>query len=793
MSGKDFWSLRPIERLGIPSLNVSDGPTGLRSTNSDPATVFPVGVALAATWNPGLAHRMGEAIAREAIAYNVDVLLAPTINIQRTPLGGRNFESYSEDPFLAGEIATLFVQGVQSQGVGTSLKHFAANNQEHDRMTGSSNMGERVLREMYLSAFEATIRRASPWSVMSAYNRINGTYASENQFLLEQVLRKEWDYDGVVVSDWGATKSTIGSVNAGLDLEMPGPGRFYAESLKMAVASGEVSPAKIDEHVERILKLIERVGLLDGNPKRQRAAVNTAEHQTVARQVATEAIVLLKNENNALPIGTGNRIAVIGGAAHRPTIQGGGSSQVSPYRIISPLEALRKAWPDREVLYAQGVDHEVRAPVIDYRLLRDENGEEGLTARYYDNQSLDGDPVYTERDWRLLKLGFGKVGPLQGSTAFAVEWSGTLIPESTGAHEFMLSHSSPEADLTIDGVTLIGGEMPIEREKLFMFLTLNARSAGCHMVAGQSYALRMRYRQPADTDFPGFNLLKLSLRTPPPSVQDAIELASTSDVAIVFAAPGTTAETEGEDRKDMSLSKDQVELIESISARCRKTIVVLNSGSPVEMPWADHVDAIVQMWLPGQEGGYAIADILSGKVSPSGKLPVTFPRIYRDTPSFLHYPGGRQVDYGEGLFVGYRYFDKMEIEPLFPFGHGLTYTRFEIRDVSIPAKAALGDTVRLSLNVSNTGMRAGQDTVQVYIEDRATRETRPLRQLKSFEKIFLEAGESTSLSLDLGASAFTHYDIDEGKWLATPGSYLIHVGFSSVDLRQTIEINLYAD
>lgn len=790
MSGQDFWSLPPIPRLGIPSLVVSDGPTGLRSTNSEPATVFPVGVAMAASWNDDLAREVGSAIAREAIAYGVDVLLAPAINIQRTPLGGRNFETYSEDPHLAGDIAAAYIEGVQSQGVGTSLKHYAANNQEHERMRGSSNMSQRVLREIYLAAFEKAIHRSNPWTIMSAYNRVNGTYSSEHRQLLTDILRDEWGYDGVVVSDWGAAKSTIASVRNGLDLEMPGPGRHYGQPLEHAVATGEVDETDIDVHVRRILKLILRAGLLDNNPKASRAALNTPEHRSLARRAAAESIVLLKNKDACLPLKQSQRIAVIGAPAHRPTIQGGGSSQVSPFRIVSPLDAMRETLTGWDFAYAQGIDHEASAPVIDARLLRDELGEEGLTARYYTDNTFSGDSILVERDWRFFKLGFGKAAQTVEAPDFAVEWTGTFTPERDGNHEFVLSHTSPHVELYLDGTPLIDAATPADTEMLFMFLQMNVSRASRDLEAGRAYPICIRYSQPAEGAIPGFNVFSVSLRPPAPSFEDAVALAADSDVAVIFAGSGSTSETEGCDRQEMALDAGQTRLIESVASACPKTVVVLNIGAPVEMPWADKVDAILLSWLPGQEGGYAVADLLSGKLSPSGKLPVTFPKAYRDNPTWLYYPGGSQADYGEGLFVGYRYYDSADIAPLFPFGHGLTYSHFEIDHLSVPDTAQAGDTVTVSLRLKNVGDCCAQETVQVYVEDCATQETCPIRQLRAFRKVRLEPGEECVLQFELQARAFSWFDTDKNDWSVTSGRYVVHAGFSSRDLHVSAPIEL---
>lgn len=790
LAGQDFWSLPSIERLGIPSLVVADGPTGLRSTNSDPSTVFPVGVALAASWDRELVASVGAAIGREAIAHGVDVLLAPGVNIQRTPLGGRNFEYYSEDPMLAGEIGAAYVDGVQSESVGTSLKHYAANNQEHNRMSGSSNLNERVLREIYLAAFEPVVKKARPWTVMSAYNRINGVFASEHDELLNGVLKEEWGFDGVVVSDWGAVKSTAGSANGGLDLEMPGPARYYGDSLLKAVENGEVSTAAIDDHTRRVLRLIIRCGLLDGNPKTSRAALMTPEHRQVARTAVAESCVLLKNDQDILPLPSDGACAVIGTLADYPAIQGGGSSQVSPDRIVTPLDGLSEALgPEADIRFERGLDPEPNPPVLDGRLLSPSDGAnaQGLRVRYFDAPDYQGSVVAEDVDWRFAKLGFGDEAQDEGG-AFSVEWTGVFTPRHTGEHIWQLNHSNPDAELILGDEVLVGPETDRETELLYMILPLNRRDARIHLEAGKPYPITIRYSQPGGIK--GFNIFKIFLREPTPDRDAAIAAAKAADHVILIVGSGTTSESEGRDRASMALHADQNQLVEDLVAANPNTVVVVNTGGPVEMPWAERVPAIVQMWLPGGEGGHGLADVLTGKVNPSGKLPATFPKRYADNPTALHFPGGQDVDYGEGLFVGYRHYDAAEVEPLFPFGHGLSYTSFGYGSLNGPSEVKAGDAVTVSLEVANTGSTAGAEVVQLYVEDCATQETMPLRQLRAFEKVLLAPGEAKTVSFNLTDRAFAWWDRNGPGWTITPGLYRIHVGASSRDLRQMMEIVL---
>tara|TARA_R110000787_G_scaffold117209_5_gene227899 strand:- start:9504 stop:11972 length:2469 start_codon:yes stop_codon:yes gene_type:complete len=793
LSGEDFWTLPAIPRLGIPKLVVADGPTGFRSPNSEPATVFPVGVALAACWDPGLAKATGRAIGLETIAHKVDVLLAPAVNIQRTPVGGRNFETYSEDPLLASEVAIGYVEGVQSVGVGTSLKHFAANNQEHERMRASSNVGVRAMREIYLSAFESVVRQAKPWTVMGAYNKVNGTFACEHDELLNGILKDEWGFDGVVVSDWGATHSTEDAANHGLDLEMPGPPRHFGSKLVEAVDAGRVSQETLDDHVRRVLRLIERCGLLDGNPKSRAIMPSLDEQRKLARQVATEGIVLLRNEGSVLPLPAQTKsLAVIGALAQVPAIQGGGSSYVTPERVVTPLDGLFEAFGSHaEICFERGIDHEPKPPVIDGRLLSPtlDGSEHGLRAHYFDGADLSGELVLEETDWRLCKLGFGAAAQTSGM-AFSVEWDGWFTPRYSGEHYFEITHSSPDVELEIDSKLLVGRDTPRERIMLYMIIPLNKRFGSVHLEAGIAYPIRIRYNQPSEEAIRSFNRFSVNMREPEPDREAAVGAAQRASAAVIFVGPGTTAESEGHDRHDMALSADQNQLVEDVAAANARTIVIVNSGSPVEMPWADKVAAIVQVWLPGQEGGGALADILSGKVSPGGKLPMTLPVRYEDNPSFVHYPGGLDTDYGEGIFVGYRYYDKKKIKPLFPFGHGLSYSQFTLSALSAPSRLQGGEPCTVKVKVTNSGKVRASETVQVYVEDRATQEAMPVRQLRGFKKIFLAPGDSATLDISLPGRAFSWFNPANQAWETTPGNYVLHVGVSSRDLRLSTELEI---
>ena len=788
-AGATGFGTQAIPRLGIPALRVTDGPNGVRSTNSDPTTAFPVGVAMAATWNPRLVGQAGQAIAEEARALGDQVLLGPNINIQRSPLGGRNFESYSEDPVLAGRIGVGFVEGVQSRGIGATVKHFAANNQEFARMWGSSNVDERTLREIYFPAFESIVTEAKPWMVMAAYNKINDVFATENRWLLDDVLKKNWGFDGVVVSDWSATHATAAAANAGLDLEMPGPAAFFGNKLAQAVKDGQVDNAAIDDSARRMLRLILRTGLLDGVPPT--GAVNTPGHARIAKAVADEAITLLKNDGGVLPLDerTVHRIAVIGPNADKPLIQGGGSAQVTPFRQLTPLEALRAMLSPRvEFDYAQGIDNEPIAPEADPRLLSPTMARDaqGLAVEYFTNTNFRGPPVKTGVDPHLFKLSFGENLSPDSQAPFSVRWQGWFWPPVDGVYTFGLMQMGT-ASLFLDGKPVIDGQTASKSSPILSFLPMGLREADVTLIAGQPLAIRLDYVSGANS--PG--ILRLGIRTPAGTMEDAVRAARGADAAIVFVGSSSISDSEGADRPDMDLPGRQNELVEAIRAANPKTIVVLNNGAPLAMPWIDDVPAVLEAWLPGQEGARSVADILFGRVNPSGKLPLSFPRRLEDNPAYLFYPGGNDEQYGEGIFVGYRYYEKKKIAPLFPFGHGLSYTHFDYADLTMPEHTAAGHMVEIGATIRNTGIHEGLETVQLYVGPRHPQETRPIKELKRFEKIHLDPGEARTVRFTLTARDLSYYDSHRQDWICEPGVYDILVGSSSADIRlkRTIQID----
>jgi beta-glucosidase len=783
VAGADNFSTIALPRLGIAPMRFADGPNGVRSTRGDAATAFPTGVAMAATWNPELIARAAAAIGREARALGVHVVLGPNINIQRTPLAGRNFETYSEDPLLSGIIGTSFVRGLQSEGVGASVKHYVANEQERQRRIGSSNVDERALREIYLAPFEMIVRQAQPWTIMSAYNRLNGMFMTENRRLLTEVLKREWGFDGMVMSDWGAVHTTVEAANAGLDLEMPGPARYYGDMLVKAVRNTQVDMAQLDDNVRRVLRTLFRTGVMDGM-RRPAGELGSERHRHIAVDVARDSITLLKNERGLLPLSRERvrSIAVIGPNADAAIIQGGGSANVIPARIVTALESLREL-SGMHVEYAQGVDNELVTPAADSRLLSTTATREvqGLQFAIYANAKFAGRPASSGVDTYFNKLSLGEgLTPAQ-EDPISARWSGYFWPSKSGVYEFSLTQVG-SAVLTIDGVRIIDDETPTRPPAGAELFPIPMRVVQLELRAGRGYPILLEYV----SGTLAFHLFRFGIRPPAGTIDEAVRIARDADVALVFVGVSTTSETEGADRRDMELFGPQNELVEAVAAANPNTVVVLNNGAPLRLPWIDRVSAVLEAWLPGQEGARAVAEVLLGMANPCGKLPLTFPRRLEDNPSYLYYSNGRDAHYGEGVFVGYRYYEKRKVEPLFPFGHGLSYTTFEYASLRAPDEVLAGQPIHVSVEVTNTGAIAGRETVQLYVGDEVTQDVvRPVKELKGFHKVELAPGESQLVRFTLNTHDLAYYDVHRRAWITTPGKYRLYVGSSAADIRAT--------
>ncbi len=781
LAGASAFALPAIERLGIPSLRMTDGPTGVRSIKGVPATVFPVGAAIAATWNPDTTREVAAAIAREARALGDHVVLAPTINMMRIPTWGRNFETYSEDPFLAGVLGVAFVNGLQGEGIGASLKHYAANNQELERFRVDARVDERTLREIYLAAFERVVAEADPWTVMASYNKLNGTYASEHRGLLTDILKDEWGFAGAVVSDWTAVRSTAPAANAGLDLEMPGPPKWFGAKLLAAVNAGEVPPAQIEDNARRVVRLIVRSGLMDGPAAA--GELRTPRHRTIAFEAACEAMTLLKNEGGLLPLSPDIRtVALIGPNAARVMLQGGGSSQVVSEGVPTMAAGLRsRLGPGVTVLEALGVDNDPFPPAADRtRFSPDETrSAEGLAAAYFPTADLTGEPNSTGIERHMARWVAGAMATARRPAYGAFRWSGWFWPEADGTYEFGL-RATGTATLTLDGAALIGPDDPASTDRYDVIGALVPRRlATAELAAGRGYRIQLDYVPASpDSDF-----VALGLRPPAEPMSRALEAAAAADAVILVLGSAAVTEAEGYDRPDMDLPGNQDALARAVLAANPRTVVVLNTGSPFALPWIDEAAAVLQMWLPGETGPDALAAVVFGDRAPGGRLPISYPKAFGDHPAHRLEPDPLVCDYAEGLAMGYRYFDSAPERPLFPFGHGLTYTTFGIADLRLPATASAGDPVMIEVSVTNTGDREGQEVVQVYVSQLEPRLPRPPKELKAFAKVRLAPGETRRVSLTLEPRAFAPYDPATKSWPVDPGDYDILVGRSAGDIR----------
>jgi beta-glucosidase len=797
LAGKDVWNTVPIDRLGIPSVTMTDGPHGVRAPDESgrkfgPATCFPTGVSMAASWNKELIEKVGQALGEETRAMECDILLGPCVNIVREPRAGRNFEAYSEDPYLAGKTAASYIKGVQSQKVGTSLKHYAVNNYEVERGRASSNLDERTLREIYLAQFEIAVKEAQPWTVMCSYNRINGTYASQNDYLLNKILRDEWGFEGLVVSDWGANHTIFSSVAGGLDLEMPGPSKYYGRLLGEAVHNWQINEASIHDAARRVLRLILMSGRMDNTISS--GSVNTIGHQNLARQLAEDAITLLKNEGNILPIDLKKvkTIAVIGPNAAEAVIEGGGSSHVDPPYRISPLEALKAKLGKKVVIeYEPGCDNYNETPAIPLAWLADADGNAGMMLELYRNEEFKGKPERSRDQMRPEYWWWA--GPIDKPEAdhFATLWTGTLSVPASGSYTFTLGHSA-HVRVYLDGKVLIDNKAPYgETHESSQAST----SAAKKLTAGEKYALRIEHIK-----YPGqevvFFRLTASIQSKSgkdPRQAKAIQLAKKVDLVLFFAGMPEGFESEGGDRPNIEIPGKQNTLIAEIAKANPRTVVVLNAGAPVSMPWLDQVAGLVEAYYPGQENGNAVVNVLLGKVNPSGKLPVTFPKRLEDNPAYINasYPDCREVNYGEGIFVGYRFYDQKAIEPLFPFGFGLSYTTFTYGKVKAAKKVKIGQSCEISVTVTNTGKVAGKEIVQLYVADIKSTLPRPPKELKGYTKIELQVGESKEVTFSLDERAFSFYDPYKKRWVAEPGEFELLIGASSRDIRARAGFELY--
>ncbi|KAL1631466.1 hypothetical protein SLS54_000227 [Diplodia seriata] len=796
LAGSDFWRTVALPHRGIPSIKTTDGPNGARGQwfkNGTPAALFPCGISLAATWNLELLEEVGKHLGDETKARGADVLLAPTVCLHRSPLGGRNFESFSEDPFLTGKLAAAYIRGLQSRKVAATIKHFVGNEQETLRMTIDSIIAERPLRELYLKPFEIAIREAAPWSLMSSYNLLNGVHADMHQHTLKKILRDEWKYDGMVMSDWTGTNSVAEAIAAGCALEMPGPTKWRGEKAVRAVERGELAAEDVERAAGDVLYLIQRTKGFnnDALEPEERANDNPAIRQVI-RQAGAEGLTLLKNEQNILPIGSAKKIAVIGPNAKRAIAGGGGSASLNPYYTTTPFDGLATHF-DGELIYSRGCDTAKWLPLAS-PFCTTEDGKPGVTLEYFYHDRFEGVPASVQHKANT-DLFLWDSAPKSVLPAYSFKVKTTLTPRTSGSHTFSFSSVGP-------GRLFLNGELFIDNwdwieEGEAMFEASEDVLKSVHMEAGKPVQILVESTnevRPASkithgkpTHAYGGCRIGYEEESGIDLLQEAVDAAKEADAAVVFVGLDAEWESEGYDRQTMDLPKhgSQDRLVEAVLAANPSTIVVNQSGTPVTMPWADRVPAILQAWYQGQEAGNALADVLLGRLSPGGKLPTTFPKRLSDNPAYHNWPGeNAQVVYGEGLFIGYRHYERCGIEPLFPFGHGLSYTTFSYGSATISDRTLEKDgSVKVTVPVTNTGSVAAAEVVQGYIKDVRSRLPRPEKELQAFGKAFLQPGETKNVELVFDKYSVGYYDTSLESYIAEEGRFEVLVGSSSADIR----------
>jgi beta-glucosidase len=793
MTGADIWALHPIPEIGLRRLVTSDGPAGVRGETWDersPSANVPSPTALAASWDPVRVERMGRLLASEARRKGVDVLLAPTVNLHRTPYGGRHFECFSEDPELTSMIGTAYVEGLQAEGVAATVKHFVANDSETDRFSVNALVDERVLRELYLVPFERIVA-AGAWAVMAAYNRVNGLTMTENP-LVRDVLKREWAFDGVIMSDWYATRSVAAAGEDLLDLAMPGPESPWTEGLLEAVRSGQISESAVDGHVLRILRLAARVGALDGlepgTPPARRWSEEELSSELRAASVA--GMVLIKNDG-ILPL-RGNsvkQVAVIGPNAATARTLGGGSATVFPSYVSSPLDGLHDVLGEgTEIVHAVGVRSSERTDIASKELLRLPDGSgPGVEVIFFDAEDRELGREQRQAAsmmwWGPVQDGLtaGQIDHLQLATQLRVPKSGRYGVGTSGLGEFRLA---------IDGEVVVDEaiELPPGADVVEGIMKPPQRHAIVDLEAGRDLPVELTYRPTSGATLLGgadVTMLTVQLNVAPvfdeqEEFDRAVALAGDSDVVVVVVGTNEEVESEGFDRASLALPGRQDELVSAVAAVNQRTVVVVNAGAPVLLPWANDVAAVLVSWFPGQEAGLALGDVLSGAVEPGGRLPVTWPSTEEGLPSVQ--PVNGELPYDEGLLIGYRWYLSTGRDPLFPFGHGLGYTTWAYEGIAVD-----GDTVTVS--VRNTGDRGGREVVQLYASRPDSTVERPPRWLLGAAVVDAAAGELANAVITLGDHNFRHWDSSTHMWMIEPGSYQLHAGRSVVDLPVTDQIS----
>jgi len=783
IGGVDSFYIRAIPKIGLPRLKMADGPVGVR--NYGPSTVFG-GIGLVASWDPELARQIGAVIGQDARSRGVHFMLGPGVNIYRAPMNGRNFEYFGEDPYLSSRTAVGYIEGMQGQGVSATIKHFMGNNSEFDRHNGDSIIDERTMREIYMPVFEAAVKEAHVGAIMDSYNLTNGTHMTQNGYLNIDVAKKDWGFTGIMMSDWDATYDGVAAANGGLDLEMPSGKFMNRTTLLPAVKSGKISEATIDDKVRRILRTAIQFGWLDREQTDLTIPRLNPEGRKVTLEAARAGMVLLKNDGNVLPWDKTkiHSIAVIGPDAHPAVPAGGGSAEAVPFAAVSYLEGVANyLGGGAKVYYERGI------PTFDEIARHTEfsadasGGRQGLKTEFYTNANLSGTPAVTRTDKHI------NYQPARGGDGAAsdmsIRWTGYFTPSTPGDYLVFIQGPGENGGYRL----YIDKKLVFDNWKqwyAFVSETSMMLSAGPHEVEMDYYAKGGWGKTAAD-----LGIVRADTLVSP----EAKTLASRADAVVLAVGFDPSDEGESGDRT-FRLPPGQDELINQIAAVNKNTVVVVTSGGGVDMSaWVDHVPALLEAWYPGQEGGTALVQLLFGDANPSGRLPISIERRWEDNAvhdSYYPKPGEKKVEYKEGVFVGYRHFDKSGIKPLFPFGYGLSYTTFGYNNLTVSPAGTADDThVVVSFDVTNTGTRAGADVAQVYVGDRHAPVPRPLKELKGFARTELNPGETKHLQVDLDRWAFSYYDVKGHGWTIAPGDFDIYVARSSAEIELSGKVTLH--
>ncbi len=823
VAGRTNWRSHAIPEAGIPQLKVSDGPNGVRGEghggSGTPGVVVPAGITLGATWDPDLVREIGSLIGIESIRKRAHVVLGPTVNLHRTPVGGRTFECYSEDPELTGALAVAYVSGVQDHDVAVTVKHFVANDTEVERLTVDVDVDERTFRELYLRPFERTVKEAGAWGIMSAYNQLAGEFCAHNRRLLTDILRDEWGFDGFVVSDWFGVHDAVGAANAGLSLEMPGPVRVYGHKLVAAVERGDVAEEQVDRLVRDLLVLANRVRADERSADEAEQSVDDPAERALTRRAAIAGTVLLRNDPDASgatvlpfdPVAV-RSVAVIGPNAAIDRCMGGGSASLTPHGHRTLLSAITdRIGPDSEIgatiTYEPGVRIDRLTPVVRRGQLRRPDGEPGLHVSYVNGTDWDGDVAAEETAPTSLVRFFGSTPPGIDPRAFATRIEGSFVPDTDGTHTIGVVSTGP-VNVAVDagdGMTTIVDDpnMELPRSEEFFGYGSDEVTTNIECRAGVPVPLSIKWATAAGN---GFAAIRVGVRSPEPAdlMDRAVAAAAAADIAVVMVGTNDEWETEGQDRSTMDLPGRQDELVRRITAANSRTAVIVNAGSPVTMDWAadddpDRASAVLTSFFAGQEQAEGLVDVLLGVADPGGRLPTTIPKRLADHPAFVHHrpdhdsAGAGTQRYGEGLFMGYRGYDARDLAPRFAFGHGLSYGAVEWGQPNLSVSSiAAGDEVSVTVPIKGVGDRDATVVVQGYVAPVAPTAVRPPKELKAWAKLVVAAGGAGNAVLTFGPDAFHHWDTATAAWTIEPGDYDLVIASSAEAEHARVRISITA-